>query len=255
MTRLIDKRAIITGATTGIGFATAAQFVDEGARVLITGSDPARLSAAKAELDAIAGGVGRVVSARVDVRDLATLDGLAELVRSEFGGADILFANAGVTYLGAMEHMTPDRFDDEMAINLRGTYFTVQRLLEVLQDGASVILNSSCVASTGVAGMTVYSATKAGVRSLARSMSAELMPRRIRVNAVAPGPIDTPLYSKMGLSDEQLGAMIEGTLARTPLGRTGRADEVARVVTFLASDDSSYLLGAEIPVDGGWTAL
>ncbi len=254
MTRLTDRRAIITGGTTGIGFATAAQFLREGVRVLITGSDPARLSAAKAELDA-GDGEGRVLTARVDVRHLDTLDGLAEVVRSEFGKADILFANAGVTYLGAMEDMTPDRFDDEMAINLRGTYFTVQRLLGVLEDGASVILNSSCVASTGVAGMTVYSATKAGVRSLARSMSAELMPRRIRVNAVAPGPIETPLYSKMGLSDDELAALVAGTLARTPLGRTGHADEVARVVTFLASDDSSYLLGAEIPVDGGWTQL
>jgi NAD(P)-dependent dehydrogenase (short-subunit alcohol dehydrogenase family) len=263
--KLAGRTAVVTGGSSGIGLATALRFRAEGARVLITGVDPERLGKAAAELRAVphpgadgragAGPQDGVHTEEVDVRDLGDLDRLATRVQDELGGLDVLFANAGVTYAAPLEQVTPERFDDEVAINFRGTYFTVQKLAPFLRPGASVVLNTSCLDQLGGAGMSVYSASKAAVRSLARSLSAELHPAGVRVNAVAPGPVTTPLYGKFGMPDEQLAAMAGQIAGKIPLGRFAGADEIAGAVVFLASDDSSYVLGAELAVDGGWTQL
>ncbi|SNS55883.1 NAD(P)-dependent dehydrogenase, short-chain alcohol dehydrogenase family [Geodermatophilus pulveris] len=226
MPGLAGRTAVVTGGSSGIGWAIARRLRADGARVLITGVDPDRLSAAAAALDgdplpgdgASRAGAG-VATEPVDVRRVEDLDRLAERVRTQLGGLDVLFANAGVTYAAPMGEVTPERFDDEVAINVRGTSSTVQRLAPLLRPGASVVLDTSCLDVLGGAGMSVYSATKAAVRSLARSLAAELKDAGVRVNAVAPGPVDTPLRGKFGLPDEQLAAMTGRTAGTVPLGR------------------------------------
>lgn len=250
--RLADKSVVITGASTGIGFAAAKRLRAEGARLLITGVDTGRLDAAAVELGGEAAGVH---SQTLDVRDPESIDGVAARAREVFGGVDVLVANAGVTYVAPFEQVTPDRFDDEVSILLRGTFFTVQRFSPLLGPGASVVLTTSCLGQLGGAGMSVYSAAKAATRSLARSFSAELKDRQVRVNAVAPGPVETPLYSKMGMDEGTMSATAQHITGQVPLGRFGRPEEIAGAIAFLASSDSSYMLGAEITVDGGWTQL
>lgn len=245
MARLAGKMTLITGGTTGIGLATAQAFLGEGARVAITGLDPDRLEQAGKELG------GEAVAIAADVRSLEDLRAAAETVDRAFGRLDALVVNAGVTKAAALDQVTPEAFDDEVAVNFRGAFFTVQQTASLLRSGASVVLTTSCLDELGGANMSVYAATKAAVRSLARSFSAELQPRGVRVNAVSPGPVDTPIYGKLGLSDEHLAA-ISG---QVPLGRFARPEEIARAIVFLASDDSSYMLGAELVVDGGWTQL
>lgn len=250
--RLAGKTAVVTGGTTGIGFETARQFLAEGARVLVTGQDASRVAAAKAQL----GGDARAVLA--DVRRLDALDALAARVRHEFGapdaegGLDVLFANAGVGAFAPIERMSEAQFDEQFAVNVKGVYFTIQRLLPLLRPGASIIVNASAVNAKGAPNGSVYFATKAAVRSLVRSLAVELAPRRIRVNAISPGLVPTPFGGKTGMPPAALEAMVQRLTAATPLGRVGAAEEIAPAVVFLASDESSYVTAEDLVVDGGW---
>lgn len=247
--RLKDKTALITGGTTGIGFATAKLFLSEGARVAITGVSVERLEEARVALG------GAVVALRCDVRDSTALASAAERVQSELGGLDALFANAGVAYATPLAATPEARFDEIMAINVKGVFFTMVHFAPILRAGASVVLNTSWLGDVGTAGLSVLSASKAAVRSLARTWSAELAPRNIRVNAVSPGAIATPIHGKTGMSPDDLRQFASSLQAKIPLGRFGEPAEVAAAVAFLASDESRYMLGAEIAVDGGFAQL
>jgi NAD(P)-dependent dehydrogenase (short-subunit alcohol dehydrogenase family) len=245
MTRLMNKTAVITGGTTGIGFETAKQFVAEGAQVIITGQNEKRLQAAVDELD-------EVIPVQADVRSLHDLDILAARVRAEFGKLDILFANAGIGLFAPLTTISEAFYDDQFDINVKGVFFTVQKLAEHLNDGASVILNASAVSEKGAAMGSVYFATKAAVRSLARTLATELAPRQIRVNAISPGFVPTNFQSKMGLPPEALNSFGDYVKQSAPLGRFGKPEEVATGVVFLASDESSYMTAADLVVDGGF---
>ncbi|NEO97719.1 MAG: SDR family oxidoreductase [Symploca sp. SIO2E9] len=243
--RLAGKIAVITGGTSGIGLATAQLFLKEGAKVIVTGQNEERLQQAATTLGSNA------IPIRADVLDLANLDHLAEQIKATVGSFDTLFVNSGVARNAPFREVTVSAFDEEITINLKGVFFTVQKLEPLMKEGGSIVLNTTTLAQTAMVGESVYSATKAAVRSLTRSMSVEFLDRKIRVNAVAPGPIDTPIWSKMGLTQEAAQAVLQ----RTPIGRFGKPEEIAGVVLFLASDDSSFMLGEEILVDGGWATL
>lgn len=245
MARLSGKTAVITGGTSGIGLATAQRFIAEGARVVITGQNETRLQEAAETLGSNA------IPVRADVLELANLDYLANQVEATLGSFDILFANSGIAKDASFRDVTEAAFDEEIAINLKGVFFTVQKLEPLMKEGGSIILNTTTLAQTAKVGEIVYSASKAAVRSLARSFSLELLDRKIRVNVVAPGAIETPIWTKMEIDE----ATAQEVLARTPVGRFGKPEEIAAVVLFLASDDSSFMLGEEILVDGGWATL
>ena len=240
MNKLEGKVAVITGGDSGIGFATARRFAAEGAYVYITGRRQKELDTAVSELGKQAAGI------QGDVSHLADLDRLYAQVRQRHNHIDVLFANAGVAEHAALGEITEAQFDNMFNVNVKGMLFTVQKALPLLPDGASIILNASIVASKGMQALSVYSATKAAVRSFARTWTVDLKPRKIRVNAISPGPIDTP--GIRGLEDEQGQARL---VAAVPLGRLGTPDEIAKAVVFLASDDSSYITGSELFVDGG----
>jgi NAD(P)-dependent dehydrogenase (short-subunit alcohol dehydrogenase family) len=243
--KLAGKVALITGGTSGIGLATAQRFVAEGAFVFITGRRQAELDAAVQRLGASAFGV------RSDVSNLADLDQLFAVINAQKGRLDVLFANAGVAELLPLEAVTEAHYATHFDINVKGTLFTVQKALPLLPDGAAIIVMSSIVGSKGLENNSVYSATKAAIRSFARTWTTDLKARRIRVNAVSPGPIDTPGLEGLAGTPEQ-GAQLKAHMAGiVPLGRVGRAEEIAKAVVFLASDDSSYVTGAELFVDGG----
>jgi NAD(P)-dependent dehydrogenase (short-subunit alcohol dehydrogenase family) len=246
MTRLTNKTAVITGGTTGIGFETAKQFIAEGARVILTGQSEERLQTAVSELGEA------VIPIRADVRSLHDLDVLAARVKAEFGKLDILFANAGIGLFAPLAAIDEGFYDDQFDINVKGVFFTVQKLAEILNDGASVILNASAVNEKGAAMGSVYFATKAAVRSLARTLAAELASRQIRVNAISPGFVPTNFQSKMGLPPEALDSFGNYVKQSAPLGRFGRPEEIAASVVFLASDESSYMTAADLVVDGGF---
>ncbi len=246
MGRLDDKTALITGGTTGIGFATAKQFLHEGARVMITGQNEARLEAAAQEL-----GQG-VVPVRADVRSLDELTALVDRVRGTFGGLDVLFANAGVGSFAPLEAIDEAFYDTQFDINVKGVFFTVQRLQGALNEGASVVLNASAVHEKGSPMGSVYFATKAAVRSFARSLAAELPPRKVRVNVVSPGFVFTDFQAKMGLPPEALDAFAASIRQASPLGREGKPHEIAHAVVFLASDEASFVTGEDLVVDGGY---
>src|SRR3989440_4991548 len=245
MGKLEAKIALVTGGSSGIGLATAKRFVNEGAYVFITGRREAELARAVKE-------IGRNVTAvQGDVSNLDDLDRLFAQIKREKGKLDGVFANAGVAKYAPLGTITEEFFDSIFDINVKGVLFTVQKALPLLSDGASIILNASVVGSKGFASNSVYSATKAAVRSFARTWTMDLKERRIRVNAVSPGPIDTPGLNELLASSEagqQRSKMIAATV---PLGRLGRPDEIAKAVAFLASDDSSYVTGIELFVDGG----
>jgi len=249
MGKLEGKIALVTGGNSGIGLATAKRFVNEGAYVFITGRRNAELAAAVKE-------IGRnVTGVQGDVSNLADLDRLFTQIKREKDRLDIVFANAGAAKFASFGQITEDLFNSIFSTNVKGLLFTVQKALPLMPDGASIILNASIVGSKGLAANSVYSATKAAVRSFARTWTTDLKDRRIRVNAVSPGAIDTPGLSDL-LSSSEVGqqrlTMISNAV---PLGRLGTADEIAKAVVFLASDDSSYITGTELFVDGGFAQV
>ena len=244
--KLQNKTAVITGGTTGIGFATAKQFIEEGARVIITGRDEGRLINAVEQLGK------KAIAVQADVRSLTDLDNLAKKVKQEFGSLDILFANAGIGQFSPLEQIDEEFYDNQFDINVKGVFFTVQKLSGLLNPKASVILNASAVNAKGAATGSVYFATKAAVRSLARSLAAELGERHIRVNAISPGIVRTEFQGKMDLPPEAVEGFIDAVKQATPLHRDGEVSEIAKAVTFLASDDSSYMTASDLVVDGGY---
>jgi NAD(P)-dependent dehydrogenase (short-subunit alcohol dehydrogenase family) len=247
--RLEGKVALITGGTSGIGLATAKQFVDEGASVYITGRRDKELAAAVKE-------VGKnVTGIQGDVSNLGDLDRLFAQINREKGKLDIVFANAGVAKFAALGTITEELYDWTFDINVKGLLFTVQKALPLLPDGASIILNSSVVGSKGLPINSVYSATKAAIRSFARTWTTDLKDRRIRVNAVSPGSIDTPGLSGLLGSSETGQQRLQMISNHVPLGRLGTPDEIAKAVVFLASDDASFVTGAELFVDGGFAQV
>jgi NAD(P)-dependent dehydrogenase (short-subunit alcohol dehydrogenase family) len=249
MTRLSGKTALITGGTSGIGLATAELFVKEGAEVIITGQNQERLNQAVSAIG------HRVTGLLVNQTDTNDAKSIANQVKARFEALDILFLNAGVTMPAATNDESKERFDEQMTINLKAPFFIMQNLAPLMRSGSSVIANTSCLDQMGMPGMAVYAATKAGLRSLVRSWAAEFVGRKIRVNAIAPGPINTPIYGKLGFTAEALQAMATDIQSKVPMGRFGNPEEIAKAVLFLASDESSYMLGEEIVVDGGWAAL
>jgi NAD(P)-dependent dehydrogenase (short-subunit alcohol dehydrogenase family) len=249
MGKLEGKVAVVTGGTSGIGLATAQQFVAEGAYVFVTGRR-------QGELDAAVKQIGKnVTGVQGDVSNLADLDRLYATVKQQKGRIDILFANAGGGEFAPLGAITEAHFDKTFSINVKGLLFTVQKALPLFQDGGSIILNASIAGSKGLAAFSVYSATKAAVRSFARSWTVDLKDRKIRVNAVSPGPIDTPILNTLAQTEKQVEQIKAGFASGVPMGRMGRPDEIAKAVSFLASDDSSYIAGAELFVDGGMAQI
>jgi NAD(P)-dependent dehydrogenase (short-subunit alcohol dehydrogenase family) len=249
MARLQGKTALITGGTTGIGRATAELFIREGARVAITGQNAERVAEAAAAL-----GAG-TLGLRADAASAADMAEVARRLQAEFGQVDIVFANAGIAKPRPLTDIDEAHIDEQLAVNIKGVIYTVQKLLPILRKPASIVLTASTAAELGVANMSVYAATKAAVRSLARSLSAELSQQGVRVNVVSPGPIETPIFGKMGLPEAAVQAFGEQVKTKVPLGRFGNVDEVAKAVLFLASDDSSYVLGENLLVDGGMATV
>ena len=249
MARLAGKVAVIVGGNSGIGLASAKAFVREGASVVIAGRDQATLDHASREL-----GTG-VVAVRTDVSQLSDLDRLFATTRERFGRIDVLFANAGIAHFVPVEEVSEKFFDSIFDVNTKGLFFTVQRAIPLFTRGTSVILTTSSVVEKGMQGASVYAASKAAVRSLARSFSAELAERGVRVNVLCPGPVDTPIFGRMELPPEVMEAMSETIRSRVPMKRFGRPEELANAAVFLASDESSFMLGAEVAVDGGSAQL
>ena len=245
MGRLTGKVAVITGANSGIGLETAKRFVEEGAQVVITGRRKDELVKAAAEIGE------NVVAVQGDVSHLEDLDRLYAEVKAKFGHIDILFANAGLGQVAPLGAVTEEHFDREFDVNVKGLFFSVQKALPLFKDGGSIILNSSVAGHKGIGGFSVYSATKAAVRSFARSWTSDLKDRKIRVNAISPGPIETPIFGKMGLTKEQSAEFASSIISSVPLGRVGQSEEVAAAASFLASDESSYITGIDLSVDGG----
>jgi NAD(P)-dependent dehydrogenase (short-subunit alcohol dehydrogenase family) len=249
MGKLEGKVAVITGGNSGIGLATAREFVEQGAKVAISGRDQETLDAAARELG------HDVLAVRADVASLPDIDRLFAAVAAEFGRIDVLFVNAGIVRPAPFAEITEEIYDDTLDINLKGAFFTIQKALPLLADGASIVLNTSINAHVGMANSSIYSASKAGLLSLARTLSAELVGRNIRVNAISPGPTTTPILNRIGMPAEVLEQTRQRLLSQIPLKRFGRPEEIAKAALFLASSDSSFLLGTEIVADGGMIQL
>lgn len=243
--RLEGKVAVVTGGNSGIGLASAKRLQEEGARVAISGRS-------KQTLDEAVRTIGNgVLAIQADVAKLGELDKLYSEVSEKLGKIDVLFVNAGVAKFAPLAETSESTYDEQFDINIKGAYFTIQKALPLLNDGASIILNTSVADAKGNVGLSAYSATKAALRSLARTAAAELVERGIRVNTVAPGPIVTPIFEKTDLPKEAVDEFAKQVLARVPMKRFGQPEEVASVVAFLASQDASYITGEEINVDGG----
>jgi NAD(P)-dependent dehydrogenase (short-subunit alcohol dehydrogenase family) len=237
--------AVVSGGNSGIGLATAKRFREEGAKVAITGRDQKTLDEAVKTIG------GDVLAVRADVSKVADLDKFYKAVAERFGKIDVVFANAGIAKFAPFDGSSEALFDETFDINVKGVYFTIQKALPLLNNGASIIINSSVVNETGVAGASVYAATKAAVRSFARTLTSELIDRGIRVNVVSPGPITTPIFGRTGLSKEEVDGFARDVVAKVPMKRFGKPEEVADTVLFLATPESSYITGVDINVDGG----
>lgn len=246
MSRLQNKTALITGGTSGIGLETARQFIAEGAKVAVTGTNPKTIEAARAEL----GDSALII--QVDAGDIAGQKAIAETVGKAFGHLDILFVNAGVADFRPIEQVDEDAFDRSVAINVKGPFFLIQALLPLFANPASIVLNTSINAHIGMPNTSIYALTKAALLSFAKTLSGELIGRGIRVNAVSPGPVATPLYGKLGMSAANTDAM---AAAKVPVGRFGYPSEIAKAVVFLCSDESAYTVGSELVIDGGMSNL
>ena len=245
MSRLEGKVAVVTGGSSGIGLAAAQTFASEGAKVFITGRRQDELNAAVKQIGKNA------VSVQGDVSNLADLDRLYDEVKKQHARIDVLFANAGVGQFSPLGSVTEEEFDKTFSINVKGLLFSVQKALPFFQDGGSIILNASVAGSKGIESLSVYSATKAAVRSFARTWTTDLKARGIRVNVISPGSIDTPILNNVVTTKEELDQLKTNLASGVPLGRMGKPDEVAKAALFLASDDSSFVTGIELFVDGG----
>lgn len=245
MKALEGKVAVITGGSSGIGLATAKLFQEAGARIAISGRNQKSLDDATREL-----GAG-VVAVRSDVSKLRDLDALFDVVSRKLGRIDVLFANAGIAKFAPVTEVSEGLYNETFDINVKGVFFTIQKAIPYLNDNASIILNTSFVNQAGVPTTSVYAASKAAVRALARGVASELAARGIRVNVVSPGPISTPIYGKLGLPQEAVEALAANIVSQVPLKRFGKPEEVAQSALFLASDASSYVTGVELSVDGG----
>ena len=245
MNRLKGKRALITGGTSGIGLETAKQFLKEGARVAITGRNPATLQSARNELQQ------DVLIIPSDSSSVAAQKQVVEAIQQAFGGLDVLFVNAGIAELKPVEQWDEAAFDRSFAVNLKGPYFLIQALLPIFANPTSIVLNTSVNAHIGMPNTSVYAATKAAMLSLVRTLSGEFISRGIRVNAISPGPISTPLYNKLGLSKDDLTSVAASIQSQVPVGRFGTPVEVAHAAVFLASDESAFTVGSDLMIDGG----
>ena len=247
MSRLAGKIAVVTGGNSGIGFATAQRFLREGAKVIITGR---RQQAVDDAVEALGDGATGMVA---DAGSIEDADKLLDSIKAEFGKIDVLFLNAGIAPFGPITSVSADSFDQVFNTNVKGLFFTLQKAVPHLNSGASVILTGSVVHKEGYPGAAIYAATKAAVRSLGQSAAAELAPIGIRVNILSPGPIETPIFGKGGLEKEQLEGMSKQIQDSVPLGRFGKADEMANAALFLASEESSFVTGADLQADGGYS--
>lgn len=243
MSSLEGKIAVVTGGNSGIGFAAAKEFKEQGATVIITGRDSDKIKNASTELG--------VEGYLADVNDLSALDQLVDTVKNKHHKVDILFVNAGIFQPSPVGQITEEMFDHQIGINFKGAVFTTEKFLPILNDGASIINLSSINAYTGMPNTAVYAASKAALNSYTRTAATELAPRKIRVNAVNPGPVYTPIYGKTGMPQEQLDGFAEAMQNRVPLKRFGQPEDVAKLVSFLASSDASFITGAELNIDGG----
>ncbi len=247
--RLNAKTAVITGGTTGIGFETARRFIEEGARVLITGRTQAKIDTAVAELG------DQAIGFVADSRNLDDLAKLGEFAKSAFGHVDVVFANAGNGLFSPIAEIDEQSFDHQFDLNVKGVFFTIKHLLPLLREGSSVILTASAVHAKGVPGGSLYFASKAAVRSFARSMASELGGAGIRVNALSPGIVPTQFFANSNVGEDAFGQFEELAGKASPLGRAGTPAEIANAVVFLGSDESSYVTGADFGVDGGWAQV
>jgi NAD(P)-dependent dehydrogenase (short-subunit alcohol dehydrogenase family) len=245
MTKLLNKIALITGGTSGIGKATAVDFIAQGATVIITGRHQTTVDETVKELGSNARGIV------ADSSKIADLNQLADKVKTLTGKVDILFVNAGYGKFAPIEQIDEAHFDEQFNVLVKGTLFTVQSILPLMQEGGSIILNTSVVTEKGMQGASVYSAAKSAVQSFVKTFAAELSSRKIRLNAVSPGPIETAFFDKTGMTQEQINGFAGAVLPQVPMARFGKASEIAKAVTFLASEDASYMHGTEIFVDGG----
>lgn len=245
MSKLKDKVAFITGGNSGIGLATAKLFLSEGAKVVITGTNSNSLKEAKVSLG------DHILAIEADVTDNVQLENAFQKAESTFGKIDVVFANAGVGKFAPIEYSSEQLYDELMNVNVKGVYFTVQKSINHLNQNASIILSGSFLTFTGLANTSILSASKAAVSSFGKTLAAELAPKGIRVNTISPGYIATGFASKSGLPQDALQGLVQNALASTPLRRLGSPEEIAQVALFLASDQSSYLVGSDILVDGG----